>query len=228
MKNIKEEILSNKMTKEELIVKKLLSERKRLLKEGYDPVLVENAFWDWFKGSKNSAGDAVVQVIKKQIFMAVIKYFGFSETSFFAQAIANAFANVPITRLYEFFTNCNYFVSETTKAILETFVDKWRISVNQGSMDSLLGQALKEVIVEGATNTAAYKSLESKLLKFVCPMLKEVSSKIDLGPFKSVASFGGSSLGKATNKVSSSAKSGLEKAADSLGSMAKSALNLGK
>ena len=33
---------------------------------------VENAFWDWFKGSKNSAGDAVVQVIKKQIFLAVI------------------------------------------------------------------------------------------------------------------------------------------------------------
>ena len=219
MKNIKEEILSNKMTKEELIVKKLLAERKRLLKEGYDPVLVENAFWDWFKGSKNSAGDAVVQVIKKQIFMAVIKYFGFSETSFFAQAIANAFANVPITRLYEFFTDCKYFVAETTKAILETFVDKWRISVNQGSMDSLLGQALKEVIVEGATNTAAYKSLESKLLKFVCPMLKEVSSKIDLGPFKSVYK-------KASSFVSGDSPK--PKASTSVVDMAKSALGLGK
>ena len=212
------------MTKEELVLKKLLSERKRLLQEGYDPVLVENAFWDWFKGSKNSAGDAVIQVIKKQIFLAIIKYFGFSETSFFAQAIANAFANVPITRLYEFFTDCNYFVSQTAKAILETFVDKWRISVNQGSMDSLLGQALKEVIVEGATNTAAYKSLESKLLQFVCPMLKSIASKIDLGPFKSVSSFGSKSLGKTSKSVADSAKSGLEKVSDSLGSMAKKAL----
>jgi len=218
MRNIKEEILSNKMTKEELIVKKLLAERKRLLQEGYDPVLVENAFWDWFKGSKNSAGDAVVQVIKKQIFLAVIKYFGFSETSFFAQAIANAFANIPITRLYEFFTNCNYFVSEVTKAILETFVDKWRISVNQGSMDSLLGQALKEVIVEGATNTGAYKSLESKLLQFVCPMLKEVSSKIDLGPFKAVYDKGSSLVGGGEKPKQSS----------SVANMAKSALGLEK
>lgn len=226
MKNIKEETLSNRMTKEELIVKKLLAERKRLLQEGYDPVLVENAFWDWFKGSKNSAGDAVVQLVKKQIFLAVIKYFGFSETSFFAQAIANAFANVPITRLYEFFTDCNYFVAQTAKAILETFVDKWRISVNQGSMDSLLGQALKEVIVEGATKTSAYKSLESKLLQFVCPMLKEVSSKIDLTPFKSVSGlFGGGSTGNGTKNIVNSAKSGLEKASDSLGSMVKSALS---
>jgi len=210
MRNIKEEILLNKMTKEELIVKKFLAERKRLIQEGYDPVIVEDVFWDWFKGSKNSAGDAVVQVIKKQIFLAVIKYFGFSETSFFAQAIANAFANVPINRLYEFFTNCNYFVSEVTKAILETFIDKWRISVNQGSMDSLLGQALKEVIVEGATNTAAYKSLEGKLLKFVCPMLKEVSSKIDLGPFKYASSIvGGGEKPKQSKSVVDMAKSAL-------------------
>jgi len=210
MRNIKEEILLNKMTKEELIVKKFLAERKRLIQEGYDPVIVEDVFWDWFKGSKNSAGDAVIQVIKKQIFLAVIKYFGFSETSFFAQAIANAFANVPINRLYEFFTNCNYFVSEVTKAILETFIDKWRISVNQGSMDSLLGQALKEVIVEGATNTAAYKSLEGKLLKFVCPMLKEVSSKIDLGPFKYASSLvGGKETPKQSNSVIDNVKSAL-------------------
>ena len=93
------------------------------------------------------------------------------------------------------------------------------MSVNEGSMDSLLGQALKEVIVEGATNTAAYKSLESKLLKFVCPMLKEVSSKIDLGPFKSVYK-------KASSFVSGDSPK--PKASTSVVDMAKSALGLGK
>jgi hypothetical protein len=119
--------------------------------------------------------------------------------------------------MYEFFTNCNYFVSQVTKAILETFVDKWRISVNKGSMDSLLGQALKEVIVEGATNTAAYKSLEGKLLQFVCPMLKEISSKIDLGPFKSVY-----------KKASSVVGGDKPKPSNSVVDMAKGALGFGK
>jgi len=175
------------MNKKDLVIKNLLLERKKLLEQGYDPIIVENAFMDFFKLGKSSIGTALIQLLKKNVFLGVVKYFGFKETSFFAQAIGNAFANVPINRIGEFFSDCNYFVDETTKAILETFVDKVRISLNKNQVDNLFGQALKEILVEATSKTETYKSLSKKLHTFVCPMLKEVTNKIDLSPFKNIS-----------------------------------------
>lgn len=175
------------MNKKDLVIKNLLSERKKLLDQGYDPIIVENAFMDFFKLGKSSIGDAMIQLLKKNFFLSVVKYFGLNEKSFFAQAIGNAFANVPINRIGEFFSDCNYFVDETTKTILETFVDKVRISLNKDGADNLFGQALKEILVEATSKTETYKALSKKLHTFVCPMLKEVTKKIDLSPFENIA-----------------------------------------
>jgi len=188
------------MNKKDLVIKNLLSERKKLLDQGYDPIIVENAFMDFFKLGQSSVGDAMIQLIKKNVLLGVLKYFGMNETSFFAQAIGNAFANVPIKRIGEFFTDCNYFVDETTKAILETFVDKVRISLNQNQVDNLFGQALKEILVEATSKTETYKSLSDKLHTFACPMLKEVTKKIDLSPFKNVGAKSKEVISNVTSK----------------------------
>jgi hypothetical protein len=57
----------------------------------------------------------------------------------------------------------------------------------QAGFDSILHTALKEVLVETATNTDMYKGLSGKLHGFVCPALKGLASKIDLNPLKKIA-----------------------------------------
>lgn len=172
------------MTKEEKALKLMVSEMDNLKRKGYDPIIVENAFLDFFtKG--NSVGGGIVQTFKKQLFQYFLSKLGVGSDSFMGQVLSNAFANVQFKDYYRLFTDCNFTTDIISKTLLESFIDKWRV---QAGMDSIFHVALKEVLVEASTSTEAYKSLSSKLNGFVCPLLKEVSSKFDLSPLKKIAS----------------------------------------
>ena len=155
---------------------------ENLKKKGYDPIIVENAFMDFFSG-KNVIGTGIVQAFKKQIFQFFLSKLGVDSKSFMGQVLSNAFANVAFKDYYKMFTDCNFTTDIISKSMLESFIDKWRV---QKGFDSLFHVALKEVLVEAATSSQTYKSLSSKLNGFVCPILKEISSKIDLGPLKAL------------------------------------------
>lgn len=171
------------MTNEEKALKLMLKEMETLKRKGYDPVIIENAFMDFFTGG-NSVGGGIVQMFKKQLFEFFLSRLDVDSKSFMGQVLSNAFANVQFKDYYRLFTDCNFTTDILSKTLLESFVDKWRI---QAGMDTIFHSALKEVLVEAATSTQAYKALSSKLHSFVCPLLKEAASKIDLSPLKKIA-----------------------------------------
>ena len=171
------------MTNQEKALNLIINEMESLVKKGYDPVIVENAFMDFFSG-KNIIGSSVVQVFKKQLFQGFLSKLGLEPTSFMGQVLSNAFANVSFKDYYRLFTDCNFTTGIISKTLLESFIDKWRV---QSGMDSLLHVALKEVLFEAATATQTYKSLSGKLNGIVCPILKDISSKNDLSSLKKLA-----------------------------------------
>jgi hypothetical protein len=173
------------MTKELQLLDQLLNERDNLIDKGYDRLLVEDSFWNFLMGKgKDSVGSGIVQTFKKSIFQFFLSKLGIGPESFMGQVLSNAFANVSVKDCYRLFTDCNFTTDIIAKTLMESFIDKWRVATG---FDSLLHVALKEVLVEAATSTEVYKKLSGKLQTFVCPILKEASSKIDLGPLKRIA-----------------------------------------
>lgn len=183
MKNIKEEISDTNMSKETEVLNRVIVEMQNLIDKGYDPKIVKEGFFEFF-GKGNSAGSGIVQTFKKSILEYFISKLGLDPKSFMGQVITNAFANVEFKDYYRLFTDCKFTSEILAKTLLESFIDKWRIAAG---MDSLIHIALKEVLTEAATNTETYKNLADKMSGFVCPMLKEISSKIDLNPLKKIS-----------------------------------------
>jgi hypothetical protein len=179
-KNIKEEILDLNMKNEDIILEELLKEVDKLIGEGYEQRVVENAFWDLLMGN-NAVGSGIIQTYKKAIFGYFIEKLGVDPKSFMGNVLTNAFANVEFKDYYRLVTDCNFTTDIITKTLLESFLDQWR---NQAGFDSMFHTALKEVLVEALASTSVYKGLSKKLHGFVCPLLKEISSKIDLSPLK--------------------------------------------
>jgi hypothetical protein len=185
-KNIKEEILDLNMKNEDVILEGLLKEVDKLIGEGYEQRVVENAFWDLL-GGNNAVGSGIVQTFKKTIFGYFVEKLGIDPKSFMGNVLTNAFANVQFKDYYRLFTDCNFTTDILAKTLLESFIDQWR---NQAGFDSIFHTALKEVLVEAAANTTVYKGLSEKLHGFVCPALKELTSKVDISPLKKVAGIG--------------------------------------
>lgn len=168
------------MKNEDIILEELLKEVDKLIGEGHEQRVVENAFWDLL-GGNNAVGSGILQTFKKTIFGYFVEKLGISPKSFMGNVLTNAFANVQFKDYYRLFTDCNFTTDIIAKTLLESFIDQWR---NQAGFDSIFHTALKEVLVESMANTSAYKGLSKKLHGFVCPALKELTSKVDISPLK--------------------------------------------
>jgi hypothetical protein len=174
------------MKNEDIILEELLKEVDKLIGEGYEQRIVENAFWDLL-GGNNAVGSGIFQTFKKTIFGYFIEKLGIDPKSFMGNVLSNAFANIQFKDYYRLVTDCNFTTDILAKTLLESFIDRWR---NQAGFDTVFHTALKEVLVEAAANTSVYKGLSKKLHGFVCPLLKEISSKIDLNPLKKAVGIG--------------------------------------
>jgi hypothetical protein len=184
MKNLKEEILDLNMKNKNEIINALSKEMDKLISEGHDKKVVQESFYDLLGGLKGNVGSGIVQTFKKTIFSYFISKLGIDPKSFMGNVLSNAFANVEFKDYYRLFTDCNFTTDILAKTLLESFIDKFRM---QAGFDSILHTALKEVLVETATNTDMYKGLSGKLHGFVCPALKGLTSKIDIEPLKKIA-----------------------------------------
>jgi hypothetical protein len=170
------------MGKEIETLDKLLNEMDNLIKKGYDPLIVENAFWDFLSGKgKDSVGSGITQTFKKSIFEFFVRSLGVDPKSFMGQVLSNAFANIEFKDYHRVLTDCNFTTEIIAKTLLESFIDKWRI---EAGFDSMLHLALKETLVEALSKTDVYRSLADKLTGIVCPLLKAAASKYDLNPLK--------------------------------------------
>lgn len=162
----------------------LIQEKLRLIEEGYNKRLVEDALWDVGKSILGSAGVGFTQTIKGQIFEYLVTSLGIPVNSYIAQALKNMFANVEFKDYYRLITDCSFFTKQFTKSLIEAFIDVWRKSAG---FDSFIHNMIKETLVEAASNSELYKKLEKNLAGFICPILKNLASKIDLTVFKAMA-----------------------------------------
>lgn len=171
---------------------KLIEEIERLVDLGFDREVVEENFVNFlteddsvfgkiskFFSGDNVGGDAVSQTFKSEILKYIFKSLGVGTDSFLAMAIINLFANVEF-KDYGKLTDCNFVSTELTKAILETFLDK---AIKSMEMDSILMTAVKNVVTEAGANTEAYKSLQSYVNSFICPIVKQIADKFDFSIF---------------------------------------------
>ena len=60
----------------------------------------------------------------------------------------------------------------------------WRKSAG---FDSFIHNMIKETLVEAASKSELYVKLEKNLAGFICPILKNLTSKIDMTVIKSMA-----------------------------------------
>jgi len=156
---------------------KLLEEAQKLVEQGYDEKIIAEQLFD-FLGK--SGGSAITQTLKGQIIKFVLDKLGIVDSkSFLGLAIINFFSNVEI-KDYARLGECNFVSSQLTKAILETFIDKLRISAG---MDSILFVGIKEFMTEAASNTEAFKKLQGYVNSFICPIVGEIADTFDFSAF---------------------------------------------
>lgn len=158
---------------------KLMVEIERLVDRGFDRELVEEGFADFL--SSGIGGTSITQTVKGELIQYVLGILGIKDTEgFLPLAITNFFSNVEF-KDYPKLTDCNFVSSQLTKAILETFIDKARLSMG---MDGILFTALKNVMTEAGANTDAFKSLQKYVYTFICPVVKQIASKFDFSGFE--------------------------------------------
>lgn len=162
----------------------LVHEKLRLIEEGHNRRLVEDSLWDIGKALLGSAGVGLTQTIKGQIFEYLVSKLGVPVDSYIAQALKNMFANVEFKDYYRLVTDCSFFTKQFTKSLIEAFIDVWRKSAG---FDSFIHNMIKETLVEAASKTEIYEKLEKNLSGFICPILKNLTSKIDMTVIKSMA-----------------------------------------
>ncbi len=126
----------------------------------------------------------VVDIMKEHIAIAEAKKLGIPVDSYIAQALKNMFANVEFKDYYRLVTDCSFFTKQFTKSLIEAFIDVWRKSAG---FDSFIHNMIKETLVEAASKTEIYEKLEKNLSGFICPILKNLTSKIDMTVIKSMA-----------------------------------------
>jgi hypothetical protein len=156
---------------------KLMEEIERLVDQGFDREVVEENFLDFMSGI---GGKAVTQTVKGQMMKFVLDKLGIVDSdSFMGLALRNTFANLEF-KDYGKLGDCAFVTPLLTKTILETFIDKMRVSAG---MDSILFTALKETLTEAGANTEAFKSLEGYVASFICPIVKQIADTFDLSAF---------------------------------------------
>jgi hypothetical protein len=156
---------------------KLLDEAQKLVEQGYDEKIIAEQLFD-FLGK--AGGSAITQTLKGQIIKFVLDKLGIVDSkSFLGLAIINFFSNVEI-KDYARLGECNFVSSQLTKAILETFIDKLRISAG---MDSILFVGIKEFMTEAGSNTEAFKKLQGYVSSFICPIVSEIADTFDFSAF---------------------------------------------
>lgn len=162
----------------------LVHEKLRLIEEGHNRRLVEDSLWDVGKSILGSAGVGFTQTVKGQIFEYLVNSLGIPVDSYIAQALKNMFANVEFKDYYRLVTDCSFFTKQFTKSLIEAFIDMWRKSAG---FDSFIHNMIKETLVEASTKSEVYRKLEKNLAGFICPILKNLTSKIDMTVIKSMA-----------------------------------------
>jgi hypothetical protein len=178
MRNTKEETSESNMKVDRITRQKLMEEIERLVDQGFDRELVEEGFADFL--SSGIGGTSITQTFKGEIAKYVLSSLGIKDTEgFIPLAITNFFANVEF-KDYPKLTDCNFVSAELTKSILETFIDKARISMG---MEGVLFSALKNVMTEAGANTQAFKSLQKYVYSFICPVVKQIADKFDFSAF---------------------------------------------
>jgi len=156
---------------------KLMEEIERLVDQGFDREVVEEGLFDFMSGL---GGKVATQTIKGQIMKYILgKLKIVNPDGFMGLALRNTFANLEF-KDYGKLGDCAFLTPLMTKSILETFIDKMRISAG---MDSVLFTALKETLTEAGSNTEAFKSLEGYVSSFICPITSQIADKFDLSAF---------------------------------------------
>jgi hypothetical protein len=147
---------------------KLMEEIERLVDQGFDREVVEEGLFDFLPSMGGKIG---TQTIKGEIMKFILDKLGIVDSnSFMGLALRNTFANLEF-KDYGRLGNCSFVTRLLTKSILETFIDKMRISAG---MDSILFTALKETLTEVGSSTEAYKSLEGYVSSFICPIVSQI------------------------------------------------------
>lgn len=157
---------------------KLIQEAQRLIDQGFDEKVVREGFFDFMQGT---GGSAVTQTIKTEVAKYILDKLKIVDTnSFLGLAILNLFANIEF-KDYPKLTDCGFVSAELTKSILETFVDKMRISAG---LDAILFKGIKEVVTEVGANTEAFKTLQKYVGQIICPIVAEIGDRFDFSSFE--------------------------------------------
>jgi hypothetical protein len=156
---------------------KLIKEAQKLVDQGYDEKVIAEQLFD-FLGK--TGGTAVTQTIKGQVAKFILDKLGIIDSkSFLGLAIQNLFANIEF-KDYGKLTECDFVSNQLTKSILETFIDKMRISAG---MDTILFRGIKEFITEAGANTEAFQKLQGYVSSFICPIVSEIADTFDFSAF---------------------------------------------
>jgi hypothetical protein len=104
---------------------KLMEEIERLVDQGFDREVVEEGLFDFMSGL---GGTVATQTIKGQMMKFVLDKLGIVDSNgFMGLALRNTFANLEF-KDYGKLGDCSFITPLLTKSILETFIDKMRIS----------------------------------------------------------------------------------------------------
>jgi hypothetical protein len=172
-------ILENNPLKTRRQVKKLandfLYEVSYLNSRGYDKLLLEAGFFDFFGNLFKSGPAGIGQYFWEQVAKYLLDKMGMKD-GFLKEAIIVWFGETPFTEMSKMFTDCRYFVRSLGKTVVETYVKRLADQkLGGGAFYDIFRNALMKAIEAGTLDDVIYGTLE----QVICPLLNGMLPKFE-------------------------------------------------
>lgn len=110
------------------------------------------------------------QTIKKEMVRWLLGKIGINPNTWTAVVFENAFADLNFSDYGKVFTDCAFTTGLLAKAVIESFIDKWRYEKGFNNMFLVF---LQETVVESVADSDIVNKLEEKIYPVICPILNK-------------------------------------------------------
>ncbi len=164
-----------KKKNKEKLFSQLTSEVFYLKNQGFNNDMINEGLTEIIKSLFGTASDSIFQTWKEAGIGWLIKQLGFDPNSEVANFIEVSFANVPISKIPDLFTDCDFVTKIVAKSMYETYLKNLQQDVG---MEGMVGDVMRNAVTDVIDNTEFVQKLEGGLSNIVCPILGRVSSNM--------------------------------------------------
>lgn len=171
---LEDKSMFKKKNKEKLF-SHLTCEVMYLKNQGFNNDMINEGLTDIIKSLFGTASDSIFQTWKEAGISWLIKKLGFDPNSQVANFIEVSFANVPVSKIPDLFTDCEFVTKIVAKSMFETYLKNLQHNVG---IDGMAGDVMRNAVTEVIDDTTFVQKLEEGLSNIICPILGQVNSNM--------------------------------------------------